>query len=62
MPCGVRGVDTKERLVEVLFFKQFYRHFMFTEDEEGNRNKRMKKYFNVSVVVDVGCGNTKGFV
>lgn len=48
------GVDTKERLVEVLYFKQFYRHFVFTEDEEGNRNKRMEKYFEVSVVVDVG--------
>lgn len=53
------GVDTKERLVEVLYFKQFYRHFVFTEDEEGNRNKRVEKYFNVSVVVDVGCGDTK---
>ena len=56
------GVDTKERLVEVLYFKQFYRHFVFEEDEEGNRNKRMEKYFEVSVVVDVGCGDTKEFV
>lgn len=55
------GVDTKERLVEVLYFKQFYRHFVFTEDEDGNRNKRMEKYFEVSVVVDVGCGDTKNY-
>ena len=55
------GVDTKERLVEVLYFKQFYRHFVFEEDEEGNRNKRMEKYFEVSVVVDVGCGDTKKY-
>lgn len=55
------GVDTKERLVEVLYFKQFYRHFVFEEDEEGNRNKRMEKYFEVSVVVDVGCGDTKNY-
>lgn len=55
------GVDTKERLIEVLYFKQFYRHFVFTEDEEGNRNKRMEKYFEVSVVVDVGCGDTKKY-
>lgn len=53
------GVDTKERLVEVLYFKQFYRHFVFVEDEEGNQNKRVEKYFDVSVVVDIGCGNTK---
>lgn len=53
------GVNTKERLVEVLYFKQFYRHFVFVEDEEGNQNKRVEKYFNVWVVVDIGCGNTK---
>ena len=56
------GVDTKERPVEVLYFKQFYRHIVFTEDEEGNRNKRKGKYFEISVVVDIGCGNTKEFV
>lgn len=56
------GVDTKERLVEVLYFKQFYRHFVFIEDGEGNWNKRMEKYFEVSTVVDVGCGGIKEFV
>ena len=53
------GVDTKETYLEILYFKQFYKHFEFTEDEEGNRNKRMEKYFEVSAVVDVGCGDTK---
>lgn len=55
------GVDTKERPVEMLYFKQFYRHFVFVEDEEGNRNKRMEKYFEVLVVVDIGCGDTKKY-
>lgn len=32
---------------------------MFGVDEEGNRNKRIEKYFEVSAVVDVGCGDTK---
>ena len=32
---------------------------MFTEDEEGNRKRRIEKYFEVSAVVDVGCGDTK---
>ena len=31
---------------------------MFVEDKEGNRKKRIEKYFEVSVVVDVGCGDT----
>ncbi len=48
------GVDAKERLVEVLYFKQYYRHYVFAEDETGNLNKRMEKYFEVSAVVDVG--------
>ena len=52
-------VDTKETYLEILYFRQFYRHFVFVEDEEGNRNKRMEKYFEVSAVVDVGCGDTK---
>lgn len=51
--------NAKETYVEVLCFRQFYRHFVFVEVEEGNRNKRVEKYFEVSVVVDVGCGGTK---
>ena len=53
------GWNTKETYVEVLCFRQFYSHFVFKEDEEGNWNKRMEKYFEVSAVVDVGCGDTK---
>lgn len=43
----------------MLYFKQFYRHFVFVEEEEGNQNKWVEKYFDVSVVVDIGCGNKK---
>lgn len=53
------GVDTKETYLEILYFKQFFKHFMFTEDGDGNRNKRMEKYFEVSVVADMGCGGSK---
>ncbi len=53
------GGNAKETYLEILYFKQFYRHFVFTEDEAGNRNKRIEKYFEVSAVVDVGCGGTK---
>ena len=58
----MRGVDTKETYLEVLCFRQFFKHFVFVEDEVGNRNKRIEKYFEVSAVVDVGCGDTKEFV
>ena len=53
------GGNAKETYVEVLCFRQLYRHFVFVKDEEGNRNKRMEKYFEVSAVVDVGGGDTK---
>lgn len=53
------GVDTKERLVEVLYFKQFYRHFVFTDEGEKMRNKEIKDYINVSVVVDIEWGDTR---
>lgn len=52
------GRNTKETYLEILYFRQFYRHCVFGVDEEGNRNKRIEKYFEVSVVVDIGCGNT----
>lgn len=39
-----------------------YKHFMFAEDEEGSRNKRMEKYFEVSAAVNVGCGDTKASI
>ena len=48
------GVDTKETYLEILYFRQFYKHYVFVEDEEGNRKKRLEKYLEVSAVVDVG--------
>ncbi|NBH15817.1 hypothetical protein D3Z36_17110, partial [Lachnospiraceae bacterium] len=53
------GVDAKATHVEVLYFGQFYRHFVFAEDEEGNQNRRIERYFEVSAVVDMGSGGTK---
>ena len=53
------GGNAKEIYVEILYFRQFYRHFVFTEDGDGNRNKRMEKYFEGSVVADMGCGGSK---
>ena len=57
--CGVHSVDTKGNYIEILRFKQFYDHFEFMEDEHNFKKKVLKKYFNVSVVVDLVSGNTK---
>ncbi len=55
-----RMLSTKEGFVEILEFTHFAKHFMFTSEGEKIRNKHLKNYFDVSVVVDIGCGNTNG--
>lgn len=55
---GDYRVATKEKLVEILYFRHFAKHFMFTAEGKNSRNKHLKNYFDVSVVVDIGCGNT----
>ena len=57
--CRMCGMDTKETYLEILCFRQFYKHFVFVEYEDGNRKKKMEKYLEVLAVVDVGCGDTK---
>ena len=57
--CGVHSVDTKANYIEILRFKQFHDHFEFVEDEHNFKKKVLKKYFNVSVVVNLECGDTK---
>jgi len=57
--CGDDSVDTKSIYVEILRFKHFTRHMVFTENGKKSRNKEIKNYINVSVAVDIVCGNTK---
>ena len=56
--CGDYSVDTKKRYVEILCFKHFHKHIVFTGDGEKFRNKEIKNYIKVSVVVDIECGDT----
>jgi hypothetical protein len=56
---GDDSVDTKSIYVEILRFKHFTRHMVFTGNDKKSRNKEIKNYINVSVVVDIVCGNTK---
>ena len=58
--CGDYCVATKEKLVEILNFRHFAKHFVFMSEGKKMRNKSLKNYFDVSVVVDIGCGNTNG--
>ncbi|MCC0641840.1 MULTISPECIES: hypothetical protein [unclassified Clostridioides] len=49
---------SKVRL-EILYFKHFNRHMVFERNIENFKNKKVKQYFDVSVVVDIECGDTK---
>ena len=49
-PRGSYSVDTKDVNLEILHFKQFYKHFVFEKDEEGYVKKTQKNYMDVRVV------------
>ena len=55
----MHSVDTKRNYVEILRFKLFHDYFAFEEDEDNFKKKVLKKYFNVSVVVNLECGDTR---
>ena len=57
--CGDYSVTTKGNFVEILRFKHFHDYFAFEEDEHNFKKKVLKKYFNVSVVVDLVSGDTR---
>lgn len=53
------SVATKRNYVEILRFKLFHDYFAFMEDEHNFKKKVLKKYFKVSVVVDLVSGDTR---
>ena len=50
---GDYSVDTKDINLEILHFKQFYKHFVFDKDEEGYVKKTQKNYMDVRVVLQL---------
>ncbi|GET14717.1 hypothetical protein SN4111_09790 [Ligilactobacillus agilis] len=56
--CRERSVATKTSYVEILNFRHFFKHIVFTSEGDKIRNKEMKNYINVSIVVDIERGNT----
>ncbi|MCK9443481.1 MAG: hypothetical protein M0Q14_02965 [Tissierellaceae bacterium] len=55
----MHSVDTKTNYVEILHFKLFHDYFEFIVDEHNFKKKVLKKYFKVSVVVDLVSGDTR---
>ena len=58
MACRVRGCTTSGRYVRILDFRHFERHMMFSQSDRKTYKKAISDGVNVSVVLDVGCGNT----
>lgn len=56
--CGDCGVTTTHRYLEVLEFTHFVRMFHFGKYEEKYKEKHLVDKIYVSVVIDLGCGNT----
>ena len=56
--CGDLCVATTKNYIEILNFRHFFNHFVFTNEGDKIRNKQLKKYINVSVVIDMECGDT----
>ena len=57
-----RSIDAKGINLDILHFKQFYKHFVFDKDEEGYVKKTQKNYMNVRVVLQLVWGNTKNII
>ena len=49
----------KDSDVEILDFKHFVKHTVFNLDGDKFRNKEIKNYVVVKVVIDMVCGDTK---
>ena len=58
MACGVYCGTTSHRYLEVLEFTHFVRMFNFGKFEEKYKEKHFVDRISVSVVIDLGCGNT----
>ncbi len=47
------GVGTKETYLEILYFMQFYDHFVFTPNVENVLEKELKREILVSVGIEL---------
>ena len=58
-PRGVRSVATTKQRVKILYFKHFFKHFVFIEKSDFDIKKVQKKYIDVNVCLDVDCVDKK---
>ena len=56
--CRDYSVATKTLRLEILNFRHFFKHMVFISEGEKIRNKEIRNYINVSVVIDLECEST----
>ncbi|GAB7231817.1 hypothetical protein TOTSKI_07800 [Facklamia hominis] len=52
------GVATTNRYVDPLYFKHYFKHITFFSTGDKIRNKEINNYIEVSVMIDIECGDT----
>lgn len=55
----MRSIATTKQKVKVLYFKYFFKHFVFIEKSDFDIKKVQKKYIDVNVCLDVDCVDKK---
>lgn len=58
VPCGDCMSTTSEGFVKILDFRHFERFFRFDQSDRKTYKKAISDGVNVSVVLDMVCGNT----
>ncbi|GAY71814.1 hypothetical protein, partial [Streptococcus canis] len=56
---GVCTVATTKQRVKILYFKHFFKHFVFIEKGDFDIKKVQKSYIDVIVCLDVVCVDEK---
>ena len=51
------GTEKVEKYTEILSFDLFYKHFVFNVDDDGYREKVLKDYLQVRLVINLECGD-----
>lgn len=55
--CGVRKRNASGKYLEILYFRHSVRFTTFTKNGPDERNKELKDNIEVSVVLDMECGD-----
>ena len=56
---GVRSVATTKQRLKILYFRHFFKHFVFIEKSDLDIKKVQKSYIDVNVCLDVDCVDKK---